>query len=169
MKNAGTIGAVEYLIVEKDDYTGFICTLDLLIKERNLEGHVSMREAAFLTDLYRGVDAFILLSFSASLSLVVFELHASGLPIITMRSLGIVQETFGSDLADYVHLVDVYRPAAVSSAILEMRDLRGAFSCTAISGVVSGYSWRAVAERYFSMRTRDLKVKESPSTMERTA
>ena len=109
-----------------------------------LAGYASYEDAP---EVYRRGDIFVSPTYSEGFSNTILEAMASGLPVISTRSVGVVDCLVDGENGLLVEPRDVDALAAAIGRMLDDGSLRKGLARRALADVRSLYSWPAVARK----------------------
>jgi len=127
------------------------------VKKNNLEKNVLFVGNKFsdeLIEYYWLSDYFVLTSLSEAMPLVFFEALASGLPIITIKTLEGVSDIYNENC--FV-LSNDFNPKSIKNAILN--SLNRSWDSSYIINYSKNFTWDTIAEKYHNLYKELLRIK----------
>ena len=97
--------------------------------------------------VYRGADVFVSPTYAEGFSNTILEAMASGLPVVSTRSVGVVDCLRDGDNGLLVEPGDVPALAAALARVLDDAALRARLAARALDEVRAAYSWPVVARQ----------------------
>ena len=98
-------------------------------------------------DIYRAHDLFASPTYAEGYSNTILEAMASGLPVLSCRSVGVVDCLRDGDNGLLVEASDIAALSAALERLLTDRELRARLAATALAECRRTYSWHAVGAR----------------------
>ncbi|GJG87770.1 hypothetical protein tb265_29510 [Gemmatimonadetes bacterium T265] len=135
------------------------------VRALGLDAHVTLRGPAAYDDVprvYHEGDVFVSPTYAEGFSNTILEAMASGLPVVSTRSVGVVDCLRADQNGLLVDPGDVDALAAVLARVLDDAPLRARLAADALAEVRATYAWPAIARQIVAEYERVVRAYRAP-------